>query len=102
MTNKKGTQLSEEQKTEIKGIVTGFYDTVEIVPKVSKGDERITEIANSLLNGKYYVFADGTAQQNVYNTLKRLKVKLPTTAFVWAKVKAKDGTIQFAIFVKKD
>jgi hypothetical protein len=79
MTNKKASKLSQEQKEEIKAIVTGkdegVYETLEIVPVVTKGEARFNAIVEALKNGKQYLMKVGYSRNSVYVLLKKLKEK---------------------------
>lgn len=102
MTNKK-TELSQETKTEIKGIVQGIYSEgeLELIPTITKREEKFADMVKALKDGKFYVLHVGTPQNSIYPMIKKFKEK-ENLDVVWSKVKAKDGTVQFALFLKKD
>lgn len=90
-------------KTENVGIVKGAYDENELVilPSISKREQEFNAMIEALKNGKYFVLKAGYTKNSVYILLNKIKEKTDLQV-AYANVQAKDGTKQFALFLKKE
>lgn len=83
------------------GLVQGAYDNVELVPTLSKRELKFDEMVETIKGGKFFVLHAGTPQNSLYPMIRKLKEKANLDV-VWSKIKAPDGTFQFALFLKKE
>ena len=100
MTNKKAVKISEEIKTEIKGIIQGAYDTIEIVQPTTKREQTFKEIVDALKAGKYFVMREGYTRNSIYVLLRNLKEKASLNV-TFGETQT-NGVKQYALFVQKE
>ena len=95
--------MTKKQETKEIGLSVGAYEEseLEIIPSTTKREEYFNSMVASLREGKFFVLKAGYTPNSLYLLLRKIKEKTDL-AVSYAKTKAKDGTVQFVIFVKKE
>jgi hypothetical protein len=96
-----------KQKTETKevvGLTQGAYDSIELVPTVTKTEAVFNEMVEALNKGKFYVMRVGYTKNSVYTTIHKLEEKANIKASYAQTKTVVDGkeVSQFVLFRKKE
>jgi len=77
----------------------GIYENLEIIPSISKREEKFNEMIKALIEGKQFVFPVGYAKNSVYLTQKRIRDKTNIAVSFGQIQKTKDSPKQFVIYM---